>query len=557
VAPKRIVIVGGVAGGATCAARARRLSEDAEIVMFDRGPYVSFANCGLPYYVGNVIEQEEKLLVATPTLFKNRFRIEVRTDSEVTAIDRSASEVEVRELKTGRTYRERYDALVLAPGAMPLVPPLPGLDLPGVFTLRTIPDSRKIREWITEKKPRRAILVGAGFIGLEMAENLVHRGLSVSIVEMSDQVMPPLDPEVAKGVADWLTAKGLALRLGEALASIERGSAGDLTVKTRAGAALSADMVVLGLGVRPETSLAVKAGLELGQRGGIRVDDCMRTSDPKIWAIGDAVEVRDFVTKEWTVIPLAGPANRQGRIAADSICGRATRFRGVQGTAVCGVLGLTVAMTGASEKSLRRAGISNYEKVYVHPGHHAGYFPGAKPLHLKLIFATPDGRILGAQATGEEGVDKRIDVIAMAIQKGGTVYDLEEAELCYAPQFGSAKDPVNMAGMVAANALRGDAPLARWEEVPGTEAMLLDVREPKEFAAGHVDHAVNVPLPQLRDRLGELPKDREILAYCGVGQRSYYATRLLRQHAFRVRNLSGGFQTYSAFHDLIEKRGPL
>ncbi len=555
--PKRIVVVGGVAGGATCAARARRLSEDAEIVMFDRGPYVSFANCGLPYYVGNVIEQEEKLLVATPTLFKNRFRIEVRTDSEVTAVDRSASEVEVRELKTGRTYRERYDALVLAPGAMPLVPPLPGLDLPGVFTLRTIPDSRKIREWITEKKPRRAILVGAGFIGLEMAENLVHRGLSVSIVEMSDQVMPPLDPEVAKGVADWLTAKGLALRLGEALASIERGSAGDLTVKTRAGAALSADMVVLGLGVRPETTLAVKAGLELGQRGGIRVDDCMRTSDPKIWAIGDAVEVRDFVTKEWTVIPLAGPANRQGRIAADSICGRATRFRGVQGTAVCGVLGLTVAMTGASEKSLRRAGISNYEKVYVHPGHHAGYFPGAKPLHLKLIFATPDGRILGAQATGEEGVDKRIDVIAMAIQKGGTVYDLEEAELCYAPQFGSAKDPVNMAGMVAANALRGDAPLARWEEVPGTEAMLLDVREPKEFAAGHVDHAVNVPLPQLRDRLGELPKDREILAYCGVGQRSYYATRLLRQHAFRVRNLSGGFQTYSAFHDLIEKRCPL
>jgi NADPH-dependent 2,4-dienoyl-CoA reductase/sulfur reductase-like enzyme/rhodanese-related sulfurtransferase len=557
VTPKRIVVVGGVAGGATCAARARRLSEDAEIVMFDRGPYVSFANCGLPYYVGNVIEQEEKLLVATPTLFKNRFRIEVRTDSEVTAVDRSASEVEVRELKTGRTYRERYDALVLAPGAMPLVPPLPGLDLPGVFTLRTIPDSRKIREWITEKKPRRAILVGAGFIGLEMAENLVHRGLSVSIVEMSDQVMPPLDPEVAKGVADWLTAKGLALRLGEALASIERGSAGDLTVKTRAGAALSADMVVLGLGVRPETTLAVKAGLELGQRGGIRVDDCMRTSDPKIWAIGDAVEVRDFVTKEWTVIPLAGPANRQGRIAADSICGRATRFRGVQGTAVCGVLGLTVAMTGASEKSLRRAGISNYEKVYVHPGHHAGYFPGAKPLHLKLIFATPDGRILGAQATGEEGVDKRIDVIAMAIQKGGTVYDLEEAELCYAPQFGSAKDPVNMAGMVAANALRGDAPLARWEEVPGTEAMLLDVREPKEFAAGHVDHAVNVPLPQLRDRLGELPKDREILAYCGVGQRSYYATRLLRQHAFRVRNLSGGFQTYSAFHDLIEKRCPL
>lgn len=545
-ARKRILVVGGVAGGATCAARSRRLCEDAEIVVFDRGPYVSFANCGLPYYVGDVISEEDELFVATPELFRDRFRIGIHTDTEVTSIDRAAAEIEVRDLRSGATRRERYDALVLAPGAAPFVPPLAGLDLPGVFTLRTVPDSRRIRAWIDEERPRRAVLVGAGFIGLEMAENLLLRGLSVTVVEMADQVMPPLDPEVAFTVAERLEAKGVSLRLGEALASIEPGDAGELTVRTRNGTSLAADMVILGLGVRPETALAVRAGLEIGHRGGIRVDDAMRTSDPKIWAIGDAVEVRDFVTKEWTLMPLAGPANRQGRVAADSLCGRGTTSRGVQGTAICGVLGLTVATTGASERSLRRAGVTTYDKVYVHPGHHASYYPGAKPLHMKLLFSTPDGRVLGAQAVGEEGVDKRIDVIAMVIQLGGTVFDLEEAELCYAPQFGSAKDPVNVAGMVAANALRGDAPLARWEELSTSAALVLDVREPEEFAAGHVDGATNLPLPQLRERLGELPRDREILVYCRVGQRGYFATRLLRQHALRARNLSGGYLTYLA-----------
>jgi NADPH-dependent 2,4-dienoyl-CoA reductase/sulfur reductase-like enzyme/rhodanese-related sulfurtransferase len=544
--PKRILVVGGVAGGATCAARSRRVDESAEIVVFDRGPFVSFANCGLPYYVGDVIAKEQSLLVATPALFRDRFRIDVRTDSEVVAIDRKSAEIEVRELKTGRTYRESYDALVLAPGAAPVVPPLPGLDLPGVFTLRTIPDSKKIREWIAERKARTAVVVGAGFIGLEMVENFVHRGLAVTVIELADQVLPPLDPEMARTVADWLAAKGVTLLLGEGLAGIERATSGELRVKTNAGTVLPADVVLLGLGVRPETKLAVAAGLEIGQRGGIRVDEAMRTSDPRIWAIGDAVEVRDAVTKQWTVIPLAGPANRQGRVAADSIAGREACFRGVQGTAVCGVLGLTAAMTGASEKSLKRAGVKAFEKVYLHPGHHAGYYPGAKPLHMKLIFSIPDGVVLGAQAVGEEGVDKRIDVIAMAIQKGGTVRDLEEAELCYAPQYGSAKDPVNLLGMVAVNALSGDAPLARWDDIGKSDAFVLDVRQPEEFAAGHVEGAVNVPLPELRGRLGELPREREIWAYCRVGQRSYYATRLLRQHGLQVRNLTGGYQSYLA-----------
>lgn len=543
---KRILVVGGVAGGATCAARSRRLDESAEIVVFDRGPFVSFANCGLPYHVGDVIPKEKSLLVATPELFRDRFRIEVRTRNEVTAIDRKAQEIEVRELTSGRVYRERYDALVLAPGAAPMKPPLPGLDLPGVFTLRTIPDSRLIRDWISSRNARRVVVVGAGFIGLEMVENFVHRGLEVSVIELADQVLPPLDPEIARTVADWLTTKGVSLRLGEGLAAIETDASGTLRVRTNKGTELRADLVLLGLGVRPETKLALDAGLEIGQRGGIRVDDAMRTSDARIWAIGDAVEVRDLVTKQWTVIPLAGPANRQGRIAADSIAGREARFRGVQGTAVCGILGLTAAITGASEKSLVRAGVTTFEKVYLHPGHHAGYYPGAKPLHMKLLFSTPDGRILGAQAVGEEGIDKRIDVIAMAIQKGGTVHDLEEAELCYAPQYGSAKDPVNLLGMVAANALRGDAPLARWEDVDETEAFVLDVRQPDEFAEGHVPGATNVPLPELRRRLDELPRDREIWAYCRVGQRSYYATRLLQQKGFRVRNLTGGYQSFLA-----------
>jgi NADPH-dependent 2,4-dienoyl-CoA reductase/sulfur reductase-like enzyme/rhodanese-related sulfurtransferase len=544
---KRVLVVGGVAGGASCAARLRRQAEDAEIVVFDRGPYVSFANCGLPYHVGNVIQDEKKLLVASAELFKSRFNIEVRTENEVTSIDRQRREIEVKRLRTGEVYRESYDALVLSPGASPIRPALPGIDLPGVFVLRTIPDSRRIRLWIEERKAERAVIIGGGLVGLEMAENLAALGISVTVVEMLDQVLPPLDPEMAEPVRDHLTKNGVSLHLSDALAGLEQSSTGGLVVNTVSGLRLPADMVILSIGVRPEIKLAQDAGLTIGERGGIRVDEQMRTSDPNIWAVGDAVETRNFVTGEWGLVPLAGPANRQGRVAADSICEQDAYFRGVQGTAVCGLFGLTVATTGANEKTLRRLGIPGYQKIYLHPGQHVAYYPGASPIHMKLLFALDDGRILGAQAVGQEGVEKRIDVIAMAIQNGASVFDLEEAELCYAPQFGAAKDPVNMAGMIASNVLRGDISLADWEALPSTEALLVDVRQPEEFAAGHITGAINLPLPELRDRLEELPRDREIWLNCGVGQRSYYASRVLLQNGFAARNLSGGFTTYKYF----------
>jgi NADPH-dependent 2,4-dienoyl-CoA reductase/sulfur reductase-like enzyme/rhodanese-related sulfurtransferase len=543
VKPKRIIIVGGVAGGASCAARCRRLDESAEIIVIDRGLYVSFANCGLPYYVGGVIKDETKLLMADAALFRDRFNIEVRTQNEVLAIDRAAREVEVKELATGRIYREGYDALVLSPGAAPVRPPLPGIDLPGIFVLRTIPDSRRIRAWIEEKQAKSAVIVGAGFIGLEMAENLVLRGLSVTVLEMLDQVMPPLDPEMARPVQEHLEKHGVKMALGDGVAGFDS-RAGQLFVNTKSGAQHAGDLVILAIGVRPETGLAKNAGLELGERGGIRTDEQMRTSDPRIWAVGDAVETKDIVTGQWTVIPLAGPANRQGRVAADAICGRNTKFRGVQATAICGVFGLAVASTGASEKGLRRAGIADYETVYLHPAQHAGYFPGATPIHMKLLFRKSDGRILGAQAVGEEDVDKRIDVISTAIQFGGSVFDLEEAELCYAPQFGAAKDPVNHAGMIAANHLRGDLRLADWRRLKTDSHLLLDVREASEFQAGHIPGSVNLPLHQLRGRLAELPRDREVSVYCGVGQRGYYAARLLTQHGIQARNLAGGYRTF-------------
>jgi len=515
--------------------------------MLDRGPYVSFANCGLPYYVGDVIKDETKLLVANPALFRDRFNIEVRTEHEVIAIDREAREIEVKELATDRTYREAYDALVLSPGAAAVRPPLPGIDLPGIFVVRTIPDSRHIRAWISEKAAKSAVVVGGGFIGLEMGENLLHRGLSVTVVEMLDQVMPPLDPEMARPVQERLEKHGVKVALGDGVAGFEARD-GQVIVSTKSGAQHAGDIVILAIGVRPETALAKAAGLELGARGGIRVDERMRTNDPSIWAVGDAVEVKDVVTGEWALIPLAGPANRQGRIAADVICGRDSKFRGVQGTAICGVFDLAVASTGASEKSLLRAGITDYDKVYLHPANHVGYYPGAKPINLKLLFRKSDGRILGAQAVGEAGVDRRIDVIAAAIQFGGTVFDLEESELCYAPQFGGAKDPVNFAGMIAANSLQGDLPLADWKQLLPDQALLVDVRDPDEFEEGHIAGAVNLPLSELRARLGELPSDRELWLYCRVGQRGYYAARLLMQHGFQVKNLSGGYLTY----DLIK-----
>jgi NADPH-dependent 2,4-dienoyl-CoA reductase/sulfur reductase-like enzyme/rhodanese-related sulfurtransferase len=555
---KRILVVGGVAGGASCAARARRLCEQCEIVIFDRGPYVSFANCGLPYYVGDVIEEEEKLLLASPERFRDRFDIQVHTDTEVLRIDRGAREIQVRDLRSGETRRERYDALVLSPGAEALRPALPGIDLPGIFVLRTIPDSRRIREAVGGAT--RAVVVGGGFIGLEMVENLVRRGLEVTVVELADQLMPPLDPEMASAVATRLRDNGVALLLEQAVEAFEERPEGGLRARTSSGEELEADIAILGIGVRPLSGLAREAGLELGSRGGIHVDERMRTSDPNIWAVGDAVEVRDVVTGAEGLVPLAGPANRQGRIAAAAILGRGgdeappaersvARFRGVQATAVCGVFGLTAAITGASEKALQRAGIEHYAKIYLHPGNHVDYYPGAQPIHIKLLFSSEDGRILGAQAVGEEGVARRIDVIAMALQMGGTVFDLEEAELCYAPQFGAAKDPINLAGMIAANHLRNDLPLVDCSEFGHGDAEIVDVRSRDEFEEGHLPGTRNIPIEELRTRLDELPNDREIHLLCGVGQRAYYATRALLQRGFDVRNLSGGMKTYQAFKD--------
>ncbi|HSU54232.1 MAG TPA: FAD-dependent oxidoreductase [Candidatus Dormibacteraeota bacterium] len=543
---KRILIVGGVAGGASCAARARRLDEDAEIIIFERGSHVSFANCGLPYFIGGVIPNRESLTVTDSAAFKDRFNIEVRLQSEVTAIDRARNEIEVNSLLAGELYRVRYDALVLSPGAVPLRPALPGVDLPGIFTLRTIPDSQRIVDWLENKQVRSAVIAGGGFIGLEMAENLAKRGLHVTIVEMMNQVLPPVDPEIAAPIEQRLRDRGIQLVLGDGVTGFKKTAGTRTQVMLKSGAACEADLIILAIGVRPESSLARSAGLELGERGGIRVNEQMQTSDPNIWAVGDAVEVRDFVTGQWTSVPLAGPANRQGRVAADAVCGRPSTFRGIQGTAICGAFGLTAALTGATEKSLKRAGITDYEVVHLHPRQHAAYYPDSKQMQFKLLFRRQDGRILGAQAVGEEGVDKRIDVISMALQKHGTIYDLEEAELCYAPQFGAAKDPVNLAGMVAANVLRGDVVTVPWASLGHNGYMLLDVRQPDEFQAGHVPGATNIPLPELRKRLGELSREKEIRLYCGVGQRAYYATRVLMQRGFRVKNFSGGFKTYQS-----------
>jgi NADPH-dependent 2,4-dienoyl-CoA reductase/sulfur reductase-like enzyme/rhodanese-related sulfurtransferase len=544
---KRVLIVGGVAGGASCAARLRRLDETAEIHLFDRGLYVSFANCGLPYYVGNVIREEQKLLVATADLFQNRFNIAVHTETEALSIDRENRTLRVKDLRTGQERVEPYDVLVLSPGAGPIRPQVPGIDLDGIFALRTIPDSRKIRDWIETKGAKSAVVIGAGFIGLEMAENLAHRGLHVTLVEKAPHVMPILDPEMAAPVATKLQANRVTVRVGDGLAGFEK--RGDrLAVLTESGAAFETDLVLLAVGVRPEVSLAKAAGLTLGARGGIVVDEFLTTSDPHIWAVGDAIEIHDLVTGQEAIVPLAGPANREGRLAAEAIAGRPRPFRGVQATAVCGLFGLTIATTGASERGLRRVGNIAYEKVYLHPGHHAGYYPGARPIHLKLLFRVPDGRILGAQAIGEDGTEKRIDVIAMAIQMGATVFDLEESELCYAPQFGAAKDPVNVAGMIAANFLRGDMALADWDAVPSTssDVLVVDVREPSEFDTGHLAGATNLPLSQLRVRFEELPKDKELWLCCGVGQRAYYATRFLMQHGYRAKTLSGGMRTAEA-----------
>ena len=556
----KVIIVGGVAGGASCAARLRRLDEQAEIVMVERGPYVSFANCGLPYHVGGVIEHESDLLVASPELFRGHFRVDCRTGCEAIGISAQEKTVELKDLATGEVTTESYDKLVLSPGAASIRPPLPGIDLPGIFPVRTVPDAREIREWIergtsfltgmgkysgfqTVRPPMRAVVIGGGFIGLETAENLVFRGFDVTVVEMADQVLTPLDPEYGRLVGDFLELHGVHVALGDGVAGFEQSEDDSLTVSTQAGKRYPADVVILALGVRPDTTLARMAGIEIGERGGIRVDEHMRTSDPDIFAVGDAVEVRDFVTGEWSLIALAGPANRQARIAAEVIIGRDSRFRGTQGTAVVGLFGSTVAWTGANEKTLERLGDSDFEKVYLYPNSHAGYYPGAKPIAMKLLFRKSDGRVLGAQAVGEDGVDKRISEIALAIQLEATVYDLEECELCYAPPFGSAKDPINFAGMVAAGVLRGDMPVTHWDSAH--DGFLLDVRENVELAVEQVPEAVHIPLGELRSRLDELPRDQEIGVICRSGQRAYYATRILLQNGFDAKVISGGMLSHA------------
>ncbi len=556
----KVIIVGGVAGGASCAARLRRMDEEAEILLVERGPYVSYANCGLPYHVGSVIEHESDLLVANEQVFRLQFAIDCRTRCEVTGISAQDKTVELRDLATGEVTNEPYDKLVLSPGAASIRPPLPGIDLPGIFQVRTVPDAREIREWMergtdflagmekysgfqTVRPPRHAVVVGGGFIGLEMAENLTRRGFDVTVLEMADQVLTPLDREYGRLVEDFLGLHGVHVAVGDAVAGFQQAEDGSLTVSTQSGRAYPADLVILALGVRPDTTLATMAGIEIGERGGIRTDEHMRTSDPDIFAVGDAVEVKDFVTGEWSLIALAGPANRQGRIAADVIAGRDSRFRGTQGTSVVELFGSAIAWTGANERTLKRTGIDDYEKIYLYPNSHAGYYPGAKPIAMKLIFRKSDGRVLGAQAAGEDGVDKRISEVALAIQLGATVYDLEEAELCYSPPFGSAKDPINFAGMVGAGVLRGDMPLGHWDSTG--DAFLLDVRQKPELAVEHVPGAVNIPLQELRQRLDELPRDREILVICRSGQRAYYATRLLLQKGFDARVLSGGMLSHA------------
>jgi NADPH-dependent 2,4-dienoyl-CoA reductase/sulfur reductase-like enzyme/rhodanese-related sulfurtransferase len=560
----RVIIVGGVAGGASCAARLRRLDENAEIVMVERGPYVSYANCGLPYHVGGVIPEESSLLVATADMFRHMFAVDARTRCEAVAIAPDQKIVDLKNLETGEVTTESYDKLVLSPGAPPIRPPLPGIDLPGIFSVRTVPDAREIRQWLEKGTPflggmhqysgiqavrpkTRAVVVGGGFIGLEMTENLAQRGFDVTLLEMGDQVLGPLDREMARMVEGYLEKHGVNVVLNDGAAEFRQSPTGALEVLTKSGALHPADIVVLGIGVRPDTTLANQAGLDIGALGGIRTDEQMRTSEPDIFAVGDAVEVRDFVTGEWSLVALAGPANRQGRIAADVIAGRDSCFRGTQGTAIIGLFEGTAAWTGASEKTLKRLGDEDYEKIYLYPNSHAGYYPGAKPIAIKALFRKSDGRLLGAQALGEDGVDKRISSLAALIQMGATVFDLEESELCYAPQYGSAKDPVNFCGMVATNVLRGDMPISHWDEMGA--GMILDVRDPIELAVEGIDGAVNIPLVQLRDRLDELPRDKTIHVVCRSAQRAHYATRILLQKGFDARNVSGGMlsRVYSSF----------
>lgn len=541
----KVVIVGGVAGGASAAARLRRLNEDAQIIMFERGEYISFANCGLPYYVSGVIAKRNSLLVQTPKAMKSRFNIDVRTMSEVVAINPAKKEVEVKNLGTGETYQETYDYLVLAPGASPIVPNIPGVNLGNIFTLRNVPDSDMVKGFIDAEEPAVAAVIGAGFIGLEMAEVLQERGVEVHVVEAADQVMGFLDRDMAAIVHEYMRKEGIILHLGSQAAGFE-GSDKVESVRLADGSSIPAQMVILGIGVRPEAKLAREAGLSLGSTGGILVNEYLQTSDPFIYAAGDAIQVRDFVTGRDALVPMASPANRQGRTVADNICGRNIKYNGAQGTGIVKIMDLVVGVTGANSKVLKQQNI-NFKSCLIHPFPHATYYPGGTQMTLKMLFDPQSGKVLGGQIVGQEGVDKRTDVLATAIRAGLTVFDLQELELAYAPPFSSAKDPVNMAAYAAGNLINGDVDSVDWVQVPEmvkNGAFLLDVRTEREVEKGTIEGATNIPLDDLRSRLNEIPTDRPIVASCQVGLRSYIANRILRQHGFDVKNIAGGYKLY-------------
>jgi NADPH-dependent 2,4-dienoyl-CoA reductase/sulfur reductase-like enzyme/rhodanese-related sulfurtransferase len=541
---KKVLIVGGVAGGAGVAARLRRMDEDAQIIMFERGEYISFANCGLPYYISGVINERDKLLVQTKEAMAERFNVDIRVNNEVTRILRDSKEVEVA--SGDKTYRESYDYLILSPGAAPVIPPIPGVDREGIYTLRNMADVDRIKNAVTEKKPEKVAVIGGGYVGVEMAENLKRLGANVTLVEAAGQVMGPLDVEMARIVEKILMDKGINLILRDAVAEFT--GQDNIQVVLNSGHRVEANMVLLAVGVKPETKLAREAGLAIGEKGGIRVDEYLRTSDPFIYAVGDAIEVKDIVNERFGLIPLAGPANKQARVAADNIAGRKVKYRGAQGTAIVKVFDLTAAATGNNEKMLQAMGIP-YLKSYTHSPSHAAYYPGAIPMVVKLLFAPEDGKLLGAQIVGKDGVDKRIDVLATAIRLGLTVYDLEELELAYAPPYSSAKDPVNMAGFTAANILRGDMQIIHWEDLgkwPRDRYVLLDVRTDEEYAKGHVEGSVHIPVDSLRKRINELPRDKKIIIYCKIGLRGYIAYRILVQKGFDACNISGGYDIYQA-----------
>ena len=542
-----MIIVGGVAGGATAAAKLRRISEDVEIILIERGEYISFANCGLPYYIGETIKDRSKLLVQTVEGMSDRFNIDIRNLSEVTSINPENKSITIKNLRTNEEYNETYDKLLLSPGARPIVPPIPGLkENETLFTLRNIPDTDKIKNYVDQQKPKKAVVVGGGFIGIEMAENLVDRGIEVTIVEMSNQVMAPIDYEMASILHAHLKEKGVHLILENGVQAFA--DHGEKVILSD-GTEIPTDMTILSIGVRPENELAKSAGLELGERGGIIVNEYLQTSNENIYAVGDAIEVVDYINGNKAMIPLAGPANRQGRIAANNMVGnKKEKYQGTLGTSVAKVFDLTVASTGNNEKTLKRFGVP-YEVLHIHPSSHAGYYPGASQISLKLIFDKESGKIFGAQAIAGDGADKRIDVIATAIKGGLTVEDLTNLELSYAPPFSSAKDPVNMAGYVATNIMDGELEHIQWHEVDQIVAdggLLIDVREPVEREFGFIEGSINISLNELRTRLEELPRDQTIYVSCQVGLRGYLAARILKNNGYQVKNVDGGWRTYSS-----------